>query len=74
VNDIYGSNRVLKNKESRNSSFSGIKISKDTCNCKKVCIVDDEPFNLMALEGIFNQLGIETEKFIDGQYLIDHML
>jgi PleD family two-component response regulator len=67
MNDIYGSNRVFKNNEQRNYSFSSNKISKDTCDCKKVCIVDDEPFNLMALEGIFSQLGIKTEKFLDGQ-------
>jgi len=30
------------------------------CKCPKILIVDDEPFNLIALEGLLNQLDIEN--------------
>ncbi|CDW91215.1 periplasmic sensor hybrid histidine kinase [Stylonychia lemnae] len=35
------------------------------CKCSKILIVDDEPFNLIALEGLLNQLEIED---IDKSY------
>ena len=29
------------------------------CNCSKVLIVDDEPFNIVALEFLFKQFGVD---------------
>ena len=31
-----------------------------SCNCPKILLVDDEPFNLMALEGLLMMNGIEN--------------
>ena len=30
----------------------------DHCGCPHILIVDDDPFNLLALKGLLNQLGI----------------
>ncbi|CDW78214.1 multi-sensor hybrid histidine kinase [Stylonychia lemnae] len=39
-----------------------------SCNCAKILIVDDEPFNLIVLEGLLNQLGIyQIEKCFNGK-------
>ncbi|CDW87789.1 multi-sensor hybrid histidine kinase [Stylonychia lemnae] len=38
------------------------------CECSQVLIVDDDPFNIIALEGMLNQLNItQVEKCFDGQ-------
>eukprot|EP00347_Sterkiella_histriomuscorum_P022748 403337305 len=38
------------------------------CQCPKILIVDDEPFNLIALEGILEQQGItKVEKAFNGK-------
>eukprot|EP00347_Sterkiella_histriomuscorum_P005606 403355955 len=38
------------------------------CQCPKILIVDDEPFNLIALEGILEQQGItKVEKAFNGR-------
>lgn len=29
------------------------------CHCSKILVVDDEPFNIIALEGLFQQFGVE---------------
>jgi hypothetical protein len=29
------------------------------CNCNKILVVDDDPFNIIALEGLFQQFGVE---------------
>ena len=37
------------------------------CKCPKILIVDDEPFNLIALEGLLNYLDIDNiEKAYNG--------
>ena len=30
----------------------------DHCGCPHILIVDDDPFNLLALKGLLNQLGV----------------
>jgi PleD family two-component response regulator len=37
------------------------------CPCRKVLIVDDEPFNLMPLEEILLQMHIKVDKAYDGE-------
>eukprot|EP00347_Sterkiella_histriomuscorum_P017889 403347588 len=38
------------------------------CSCSKILLVDDEPFNLIVLEGLLNQLGIfDIDKCFNGQ-------
>ena len=32
--------------------------SKEPCKCPKVLIADDEPFNLIALEGLLHQFNV----------------
>ena len=45
------------------------------CSCAKILLVDDEPFNLIVLEGLFSQLGIyEIDKAFNGAEALDKIL
>lgn len=38
------------------------------CNCPKVLVVDDDPFNIIALEGMLGMLGVRAiEKAFNGK-------
>ena len=38
------------------------------CNCPQILIVDDEPFNIIALEGLLHQIGIKKiDQAFNGQ-------
>lgn len=39
----------------------------EKCECKPILIADDQPFNLMALEGILDSYGLEVDKCYDGE-------
>lgn len=36
------------------------------CNHKPILMVDDEPFNIITVEGIFDKNNIEIDKAFDG--------
>ena len=46
-----------------------------SCNCPKILLVDDEPFNLMALEGLLMMNGIENvQKIYNGATALEQIL
>jgi CheY-like chemotaxis protein len=36
------------------------------CHCSEVLLADDEPFNLISLEGILNLKGVSADKVYNG--------
>jgi CheY-like chemotaxis protein len=43
-------------------------IGLDSCSCPNILIVDDEPFNIIALQGLLLQIGItKVEKAFNGE-------
>ncbi|CDW81597.1 multi-sensor hybrid histidine kinase [Stylonychia lemnae] len=62
--------------ESLNLSDEESKIAQvEICNCAKILVVDDDPFNIIALEGMLNQLGIvKIEKLFNGKDAINHLV
>lgn len=45
-----------------------------TCKCNKMLIVDDDPFNLTALDQILNKLHIQCDWAFNGQEAIEKIL
>jgi len=42
----------------------------NVCNCNPVIIADDEPFNIIALEGLLQARGVKVDKVFNGQSLL----
>ena len=55
---IFGPEEELKEEEI-SERIGNDSINLPQCNCSKVLVVDDEPFNIVALEFLFKQFGIE---------------
>jgi hypothetical protein len=41
------------------------------CSCRPVLIADDDPFNLIALEGLLKILGVTATKVHDGMEALE---
>eukprot|EP00347_Sterkiella_histriomuscorum_P002212 403369038 len=66
---IQGYNRRYT-KDFQTSQFN--KKDKKSCNCAKILIVDDEPFNVLVMNGILNELGHEClDNCYDGLQAIE---
>jgi len=46
----------------------------ETCSCSKVLIVDDNPFNIMALETILGTLDISCDSVYNGQACLQKLI
>ena len=55
----------------KTSNFENRSSKKEECKCPRVLIADDEPFNLIALEGLLQQLNVgDIEKSFHGKEAI----
>lgn len=57
LGDILDPEEELKEEEI--SEGIGNDDTSQRCHCSKILVVDDEPFNIIALEGLFQQFGVE---------------
>eukprot|EP00347_Sterkiella_histriomuscorum_P000322 403376324 len=65
----------LNSEESEKAQITNIKIQPVTCECPKILIVDDDPFNLMALQGLLKQLNIDkVDQCFNGKQAIEKIL
>jgi hypothetical protein len=56
--------RFDSNSDILNSSKNKLKLS--LCNCNKVLIADDEPFNVKVLEDLLDFYGIKCDSAYNG--------
>eukprot|EP00347_Sterkiella_histriomuscorum_P015384 403357221 len=65
----------LNSEKSEKAQITNIKIQPVTCECPKILIVDDDPFNLMALQGLLKQLNIDkVDQCFNGKQAIEKIL
>ena len=55
TSNIFHIIHAEKDNQRKGSSYDR---SKEPCKCPKVLIADDEPFNLIALEGLLHQFNV----------------
>jgi PleD family two-component response regulator len=54
------------------SNLENLRSKNEECKCPRVLIADDEPFNLIALEGLLHQLNVgDSEKSFHGKEALD---
>ncbi len=46
-------------------------IPEPECDCAKILLVDDEPFNLLVLSAFINSVGVKCDKAENGQIALD---
>lgn len=49
-------------------------VKTNKCSCNQILLADDDPFNLIVLEGLINLYDVKVDKVCDGQALIDELL
>mmetsp|Transcript_1739 Transcript_1739/g.1599 ORF Transcript_1739/g.1599 Transcript_1739/m.1599 type:complete len:138 (+) Transcript_1739:2916-3329(+) len=53
--------------------FRSESITQEICKCPEILIVDDDSFNIIALENILCSLGYSVESCFNGQEAVDAM-
>ena len=61
---------IALNNNSQNDNQTTMK-KKQKCHCEEVLIVDDDSFNILALESILRKFNIKSLKAFNGQQAID---
>ncbi|CDW82172.1 multi-sensor hybrid histidine kinase [Stylonychia lemnae] len=75
----FPQNYVITNQSVIDLETVSIDIQEDTkkqqeCKCPRILIADDDPFNIIAVEGMLNSIGIsEIEKVFNGSEAIDRI-
>eukprot|EP00347_Sterkiella_histriomuscorum_P013635 403363966 len=62
---------ISKNNKIKNST----KQLQNTCECPRILIVDDDPFNLIALQGLLNQFDVDkVDQCYNGKQAIEKII
>mmetsp|Transcript_16867 Transcript_16867/g.16124 ORF Transcript_16867/g.16124 Transcript_16867/m.16124 type:complete len:114 (+) Transcript_16867:1899-2240(+) len=43
------------------------------CSCNRILVADDEPFNIISIEGILERFDLTIDKAFDGQAVLDRL-
>jgi len=77
--DIHSTLDLRMNAQFSSRSFKklsqiGTPLAKPKCKCSKVLVIDDDHFNIMAMESILNSLNAAGEYVYDGKSAIEKIL
>jgi CheY-like chemotaxis protein len=75
-NELQDEEQNISLRISKFSSESTSKplLNESKCSCAKILVVDDNPFNIMALETVLESLHFKCDSVFDGQAAIDKIL
>ena len=67
INNEFQVSQLASSSQIKMESLEDHQKIKKTCNCEDILIVDDDSFNLLALEGILSKFHIDVVKAFNGE-------